>query len=238
MSYGYAGRQQKAVLRGIMATQILMQLLTQTQWGELDYLIFDTPPGTGDIAISLGQEIKYAAAVIVTTPQRLSYIDVIKGIEMWDDLKVPTVSVVENMVVTCSDFQAYMQEKDDDKPVHVFGKGNIPMLKGLFGIKNSFEIPLRSHIAKYSDAGAPVVLSLPKSERIPQIFSEIAANLDKECDRLEQEGSQIPNVRYETGKSLVIVREYEYALLQSQWKGKEDRCQDFKVEMQMCSLHR
>lgn len=98
MSYGYAGRQQKAVLRGIMATQILMQLLTQTQWGELDYLIFDTPPGTGDIAISLGQEIKYAAAVIVTTPQRLSYIDVIKGIEMWDDLKVPTVSVVENMV--------------------------------------------------------------------------------------------------------------------------------------------
>src|SRR3990167_6855754 len=88
--------------------------------------------------------------------------------------------------VTCSDFQAYMQEKDDDKPVHVFGKGNIPMLKGLFGIKNSFEIPLRSHIAKYSDAGAPVVLSLPKSERIPQIFSDIAANLDKECYRLEK----------------------------------------------------
>lgn len=100
-----------------------------------------------------------------------------------------------------------MQEKDDDKPVYVFGKGNVPMIKDLFGIKNSFEIPLRSHIAKYSDAGAPVVLSLPKSERIPQIFADIAANLDKECDRLEKEGSLIPNVRYETGKSLVIVRE-------------------------------
>ena len=69
-----------------------------TQWGELDYLIIDTPPGTGDIAISLGQEIRYSGAIIVTTPQRLSYIDVIKGIEMWDDLKVPTISVIENMV--------------------------------------------------------------------------------------------------------------------------------------------
>lgn len=73
-------------------------LIEMTQWGELDYLILDTPPGTGDIAISLGQEINFTAAVIVTTPQRLSYIDVIKGIEMFDDLKVPTVSVVENMV--------------------------------------------------------------------------------------------------------------------------------------------
>ena len=69
-----------------------------TEWGDLDYLIIDTPPGTGDIAITLGQEINYTGAVIVSTPSYLSFIDVVKGIDMFDDLKVPTISVVENMV--------------------------------------------------------------------------------------------------------------------------------------------
>ena len=81
------------------------------------------------------------------------------------------------------------------------------MIKELFGIKNSFEIPLNSHISKYSDAGAPVVLSLPKDEIIPTIFRDIAINMDKELDRIESEGNKIPSVRYETGKSLVIVRQ-------------------------------
>jgi Mrp family chromosome partitioning ATPase len=127
-----------------------------TQWGELDYLIFDTPPGTGDIAISLGQEIKYTAAVIVTTPQRLAYIDVIKGIEMWDELKVPTVSVVENM--------AYLQETDSDIKQFIFGRGHVNNLKENFGIKNSFEVPIRSAISKYSDLGTR---PLPKVPRRP-----------------------------------------------------------------------
>jgi hypothetical protein len=126
-----------------------------TQWGELDYLIFDTPPGTGDIAISLGQEIKYTAAVIVTTPQRLAYIDVIKGIEMWDELKVPTVSVVENM--------AYLQETDTDIKQFIFGRGHVNNLKENFGIKNSFEVPIRSAISKYSDLGTRPLPKVPPS---------------------------------------------------------------------------
>lgn len=80
------------------------------------------------------------------------------------------------------------------------------MIKQQFGIKSSFEVPLRGHISKYSDAGAPVVLALSKEDDVPQVFKQIAINLEKECDELDKKGSQIPNVRYETGKSQVIVR--------------------------------
>lgn len=104
--------------------------------------------------------------------------------------------------------KAYLQERPSDDKTYIFGLGNIPMIKQQFGIKNSFEIPLRSHISKYSDAGAPVVLALPKDDPIPDVFRRIAENLDKECDALEKQGSQVPIVRYQTGASLVIVRTY------------------------------
>ena len=98
MSYGYAAKNRRAVMRGPMVSSIVNQLVVATDWGDLDYLIVDMPPGTGDIQITLGQELKLDGAVIVTTPQKLAFVDVVKGIEMFDDLKVPTVSVVENMV--------------------------------------------------------------------------------------------------------------------------------------------
>ena len=79
MSFGFAG-QKSAVLRGPIVSSIISQLLHQTHWGDLDYLVVDMPPGTGDIQLGLCQEMKFDGAVIVTTPQRLSFIDVIKGI--------------------------------------------------------------------------------------------------------------------------------------------------------------
>lgn len=170
MSYGWSYGNKRAVMRGPMVSGIVAQLFQSTDWGELDYLIVDMPPGTGDIQITLGQEINLDGAVIVTTPQQLSYVDVVKGIEMFDDLKVPTLSVVENM--------AYFNCHKCDEKHHIFGVGKVGQLKTQFGIRNSYEIPLLRAVAKYSDLGSPAVLVLPETDPYVMNFIEMAKGLE------------------------------------------------------------
>jgi Mrp family chromosome partitioning ATPase len=127
MSFGFAAPSRKAVMRGPIVSNLVTQLVSNTLWGELDFLVVDMPPGTGDIQISLCQELNFTGGVVITTPQKLSFVDVVKGIEMFDELKIPILAVVENMsYFTC--------DKCSEKH-YIFGKGYVDLLKNQFGIE-------------------------------------------------------------------------------------------------------
>jgi ATP-binding protein involved in chromosome partitioning len=153
------------VWRGPMVTQALEQLLKDTNWREIDYLIVDMPPGTGDIALTLAQKVPVTGAVIVTTPQDIALIDARKGLKMFEKVGVPIVGVVENMAVhVCSNC---------GHAEHIFGEGggermcrdyNVPYLGGL---------PLDIRIREQADSGRPTVVADPDG-RVAQTYKEIA----------------------------------------------------------------
>mmetsp|Transcript_29440 Transcript_29440/g.52715 ORF Transcript_29440/g.52715 Transcript_29440/m.52715 type:complete len:440 (-) Transcript_29440:33-1352(-) len=195
MSYGFAAPQKRAVYRGPIVSSITAQLLHNTLWGDLDYLIVDMPPGTGDVQITLCQEVELSSAVIVTTPQKLSFIDVVKGIEMFDELKVRTVAAVENMAYyTCS------KCSEVHRP---FGLGYAKQLVDLYGIKATLELPLITALSQYSDMGSPLVLVEPETSLIVQQFLQFAREVAAETEAAKQ--SQAPSVSYNSREDQVVI---------------------------------
>lgn len=194
MSFGFvSGGGGPAIMRGPMVTQVINQLLTTTAWGELDYLVLDLPPGTGDIQLTLTQLIPITAAVIVTTPQHLSFVDVVKGIQMFDALKVPVVGVVENM--------SYFECGKCHEKHHLFGQGARKKLVEQFGIQNSFEIPILPEISRLSDAGTPVALAGGDSAKH---YAEIAGSVVREVSKLQHGGLARPTVAFVGGRGIVV----------------------------------
>ena len=142
--------------RGPMATGALMQILTQTDWQELDYLFVDMPPGTGDIQLTMSQKVPVTGSVIVTTPQDIALLDARRGIEMFRKVNIPVLGVVENMSThicsNCGHAEA------------IFGEEGGKQLAEEYGVSELGKLPLSLSIRKLADSGAPTVLSEPDSD--------------------------------------------------------------------------
>ncbi len=158
MSIGFLVEPGQAVVwRGPMVTQALTQLLGDTAWGELDYLVVDMPPGTGDIQLTLAQRVPVSGALIVTTPQDLALADARKGLAMFEKVAVPVLGIVENMSLHVCSNCGHVE--------HIFGAGGGARMAAEYGVQLLGSLPLDAHIRAEADGGAPTVVSAPGTPR-------------------------------------------------------------------------
>jgi ATP-binding protein involved in chromosome partitioning len=166
MSIGYLiNSDQPMIWRGPMATNTLQQLLRDTNWVDVDYLIIDLPPGTGDIQLTLAQQIPVSGAVIVTTPQDIALLDAQRGLGMFEKVNVPVLGIVENMSMHICSECGHAEA--------IFGEGGGIAMSEKNKVDLLGSLPLDMSIRKYADSGAPTVISEPNG-RAALIYKEIA----------------------------------------------------------------
>ncbi|MFV0409496.1 MAG: Mrp/NBP35 family ATP-binding protein [Paracoccus sp. (in: a-proteobacteria)] len=169
MSLGLMTKEDEAVIwRGPMLMGALQQMLFQVQWGDLDCLIIDLPPGTGDVQLSLSQKAHVDGAIVVSTPQDIALLDARKGIDMFQRLNVPILGLIENMAVHVCVNCGHAE--------HIFGHGGVAAEAQKLGVPLLGELPLEMDVRTASDGGMPVVLSAPDS-RSAQAFRKLARGL-------------------------------------------------------------
>jgi ATP-binding protein involved in chromosome partitioning len=173
VSAGFLTKQgQPLMLRGPMLGGIIQQFLQNVEWGDLDYLVIDLPPGTGDVQLTLTQKAPISGAVVVTTPQEVSLIDADKGVKMFQQVKVPMLGIVENM--------SYFICDGCDKRHHIFRSGGGKTLAENFKIPFLEEIPIITEVAEGGDSGVPIIMSNPESPAsiaYKQLAGKVAAQL-------------------------------------------------------------
>ncbi len=187
MSVGYLiDPDQPMVWRGPMVTQALEQLLRDTRWDDLDYLIVDMPPGTGDVQLTLAQKVPVTGAVIVTTPQDIAMLDARKGFRMFEKVGVPILGVVENMSThICS--QCGHEES-------IFGAGGADKMCADFGTELLGSLPLHIQIREQTDSGCPTVVADPQGA-LAQIYGRIARRVAlKVAQRSEDHQAKFPKI--------------------------------------------
>lgn len=188
MSIGYLiDVDSPAILRGPMVTSALQQMLFQTAWSDLDYLVIDLPPGTGDIQLTLSQKIPVSGAVIVTTPQDLSLLDARKGLEMFEKVNVKTLGIVENMSThvcsNCGHEEA------------IFGEGGGRKLAEQYGVALLGQLPLNMSIRKLADSGTPTVVSEPDSDIAAKYFDMARATAARLSRQRKEQKDSAPSIK-------------------------------------------
>ncbi|WP_019915868.1 iron-sulfur cluster carrier protein ApbC [Methyloversatilis discipulorum] len=174
------------VWRGPMVTSALEQLLTETRWDEVDYLVIDMPPGTGDIQLTLAQKVPVTGAVIVTTPQDIALLDARKGLKMFEKVGIPILGIVENMSLhTCS--KCGHEE-------HIFGEGGGARMAADYDLDVLGSLPLAMQIREQADSGKPTVVSDPDG-RVAEIYRDIARKVAvKIADKAKDMTAKFPSI--------------------------------------------
>ena len=188
MSIGFLVDKDEAMIwRGPMATQALDQLLRQTNWKELDYLLVDMPPGTGDIQLTLSQKVPLTGAVIVTTPQDIALLDARKGIKMFEKVGVPILGIVENMAVYCCPNCGHTE--------HIFGADGGKNMAAEYGMDYLGALPLNMQIRIQADSGKPTVVADPEGE-VAGIYKSVARQVAiKIAQRAKDFSSKFPSIK-------------------------------------------
>ncbi len=183
MSIGFLVDPNEAVVwRGPMAASALKQFMSDVEWDELDFLLYDMPPGTGDIQLTLTQSIPLTGSVIVTTPQEISLIDARKGAKMFEKVNVPVLGIIENM--------SYYSNPDGSKE-HIFGEGGGKKLSEEMGITFLGEIAINTAVRIGGDEGKPIVLGKPESTEAKQ-FVSIARELAEQVKNRARTQPKLP----------------------------------------------
>lgn len=179
MSMGFLiERDQPMIWRGPMLHNVVNQFCHMVDWGNLDYLIVDMPPGTGDVQLSLAQLVPMTGAVMVSTPQEVAMQDVRKGLNMWEKVRVPILGIVENM--------SYFRCDQCDKEHTIFGSGGGELLSKKFKTPLLGRVPIMTQVRESGDDGTPILLSHPKSEAA-EILREIALKVAQQVSLLGQD---------------------------------------------------
>ena len=173
------------VWRGPMVSGALMQILTQTAWGELDYLIIDMPPGTGDIQLTLSQKFPVAGSVIVTTPQDIALLDAKKGIEMFRKVNIPVLGIIENMSMHICSNCGHAE--------HIFGENGGQKIADQYDTQLLGSLPLSKFIREQSDAGVPVVVEQENSD-VALMYRNLARTVAVALAKRTANDQQIPNI--------------------------------------------